>query len=302
MKWIYIFIVCSFCYTQTDTEIYLFDLQKVEIVHRLSDGTHQIENSYILENGKNITNRNGYDNQPYFSLDSKHVYYSSIRGEKNSDIYRYSLVNNSTQQITTSEEAEYSPTILNDKNDFSVVRVENDKKQRMWKFSEGKAQVVAEQIDQIGYHCWLDNTTIAVFRIEKTMNLKLIDVKDGKMQHATNNIGRALFLNPNDNKLLFVNKENEKQFTICKLLNYKEKISIEKITDVVGKGEDFACTITGKIIMASGNKVYIRQQHKWSLIFDGKNEFQGTFNRIAISPDNTKICIVFEKNIPKETN
>ncbi|BBM86979.1 hypothetical protein UABAM_05381 [Candidatus Uabimicrobium amorphum] len=280
MKWICIFVLVSMCYAQMDTEIYLFDLDN-------QDGV------YKLVNEKNITNRNGYDNQPYFSLDGKYVYYSSIHGEKNSDIYRYCIADGKTQQVTTTIEAEYSPTILDAQHSFSTVRVEKDNKQRIWKFTGHKPQLVAGHIEQIGYHCWLSNTTIAIFRIEKTMNLKIIYTNSTEMKHVAKNIGRALVLDPRDKKLLYVSKDNPKESTICKLHDL-ETLKIQQVTKTIGKGEDFACTMQGEIIMADGNKIYMYQKDSWKIIFDGKDRFSGIFNRIAINPENTQICVVYQ--------
>ena len=114
------------------------------------------------------------------------------------------------------------------------------------------------------------------------------------MKHVANNIGRALVLDPRDNKLLYLSKENPKEFVICKLSQIDD-IAVQPITKTIGQGEDFTCTVKGEIVMADANKVYVYQKGKWNLIFDGKDKFAGVFNRIALSPDNRKICIVYQE-------
>ena len=42
----------------------------------------------------NITNRSGYDNQPSFSKDEKSIYFTSIRNDKQADIYLYNIKSN----------------------------------------------------------------------------------------------------------------------------------------------------------------------------------------------------------------
>ena len=44
-----------------------------------------------IKNVVNITNREGYDNQPSFTANSDGVFYSSIRDTVPSDIYFYSI-------------------------------------------------------------------------------------------------------------------------------------------------------------------------------------------------------------------
>ena len=45
----------------------------------------------ILGEGKNITSRKGYDNQPFFTPDGKSILYVSIREDNQADVYRYDI-------------------------------------------------------------------------------------------------------------------------------------------------------------------------------------------------------------------
>jgi len=66
--------------------------------------------------------------------DGHGVLYTSIRN-KQADIYRYDLQSGATTQVTNTAESEYSPTLMPDRKNISVVRVEADgKTQRLWKF------------------------------------------------------------------------------------------------------------------------------------------------------------------------
>ena len=80
-----------------------------------------------------ITNWAGYNNQPSFLPDGQSILYTSIR-DKQADIYRYDLRAASTTQVTNTPESEYSPTLMPDGKSISVVRVEADGTQRLWKF------------------------------------------------------------------------------------------------------------------------------------------------------------------------
>ena len=54
----------------------------------------KIENSKqgpLFSKPQNITNREGYDNQPSFSADGKKIFYVSVREDKQADIYIYDL-------------------------------------------------------------------------------------------------------------------------------------------------------------------------------------------------------------------
>src|SRR5690242_17419633 len=85
----------------------------------------------LLEDGKNITSRKGYDNQPSFSPDGKSIYYASVREDSQSDIYMYSLGSKKTMSITNSAESEYTPIQYEKKRSITSVTVEKDSAQRV---------------------------------------------------------------------------------------------------------------------------------------------------------------------------
>src|SRR4051812_39895863 len=50
--------------------------------------------------GVNITQSPGYDNQPSFTPDGAAIFFTSIRGGAQTDIYRYDIAARTTTQIT----------------------------------------------------------------------------------------------------------------------------------------------------------------------------------------------------------
>src|SRR5258708_425935 len=76
---------------------------------------------------KKITDFAGYNNQPFFMPDGQSVLYTSIRN-KQADIYRFDGRTDATAQVTNTPESEYSPTLMPDRKNISVVRVEADGK------------------------------------------------------------------------------------------------------------------------------------------------------------------------------
>src|SRR5882762_7319360 len=72
---------------------------------------------------KKITNFSGYNNQPFFMPDGQSVLYTSI-SNKQADIYRFDGRTDATAQVTNTPESEYSPTLMPDRKNISVVRVE----------------------------------------------------------------------------------------------------------------------------------------------------------------------------------
>ena len=79
-----------------ETEIFLFDYSALSAEDALS-------------NGKNVTNRPGYDNQPYFTKNSDSFVYSRDDGVQ-TDVWEYDLAGNTHHQITDNDKSEFSPT------------------------------------------------------------------------------------------------------------------------------------------------------------------------------------------------
>ena len=89
----------------------------------------------ILREGKNITARKGYDNQPFFTPDNKSILYVSIREDNQADVYRYDLGKEQVFQLTKTKESEYSPNYTPDYKSISCVVVEADSAQRLWLYN-----------------------------------------------------------------------------------------------------------------------------------------------------------------------
>src|SRR5712692_11002610 len=140
-----------------------------------------------------ITNWVGYNNQPSFMPDGQSILYTSIR-DKQADIYRYDMRSGATTQITNTPESEYSPTLMPDGKSISVVRVEADLTQRLWRFplAGGPPSLILERIKPVGYHLWIDDHTLALFILGKPNTLQIVDTSTEKAETVAENPGRIL--------------------------------------------------------------------------------------------------------------
>jgi hypothetical protein len=106
----------------------------------------------------NVTHQPGYDNQPWFTPDSRSMLFTSARGETQTDIYRFDVASRATTRVTQTPESEYSATGMPGGQRFSVIRVEADQTQRLWSFANDGSdpKVVIEALKPVGYHVWID--------------------------------------------------------------------------------------------------------------------------------------------------
>jgi dipeptidyl aminopeptidase/acylaminoacyl peptidase len=150
--------------------------------------------SLIVGTPRNITNRAGYDNQPSFTPDSKAILFTSVREDGQADIYRFDIASGTTTRATSTPESEYSATVTPDGRFFSVIRVERDSTQRLWKFplAGGAPSLVLENVKPVGYHAWVDDTTLALFVLGRPATLQVATTTLGTSRVLASNIGRSL--------------------------------------------------------------------------------------------------------------
>ncbi len=240
-----------------------------------------------------ITNYAGYNNQPSFMPDGQSILYTSIR-DKQADIYRYDIRAVTTTQVTKTPESEYSPTLMPDGKSISVVRVEADGTQRLWKFplDGGSPTLILEQIKPVGYHLWIDDHTLALFILGKPNTLQLADLRTGKAEVIRDNPGRILRRIPHENKFSYVHKVSDQNWLI-ESFDLKAK-AVATIIQTFPGVEDYAWTPAGDLLMANGAKLFIRMKSDWAWqqIADYSNAGMKGITRIAVSPKGDRIAFV----------
>jgi hypothetical protein len=235
----------------------------------------------------------GYNNQPSFLPDGRGILYTSIR-DKQADIYRYDLRASSTTQVTNTTESEYSPTLMPDGKSISVVRVEADGTQRLWKFplAGGAPALVLEKIKPVGYHLWIDQDTLALFVLGKPNTLQLVGLRSGKAEWVADNPGRILRRVPHQNKFSFVHKVSDQEWLV-KTFDLKTR-SVATFIKTFPGAEDYAWTPAGVLLMASGSKLFARKASDWAWVELADFSSAGLKNitRIAVSPKGDRIAVV----------
>lgn len=285
-----IFLLSASCFAQTpDTEIFLgkigYDAGKPVI-------------SEII----NITDRNGYDNQPYFTRDSGGILYTAQYGDQ-TDIYLYTISDKKTRCVNnTQTTSEYSPTLIPGEEWYSCIQVEEDGTQRLWKFpvSGGKAKLVLEHVKPVGYHAWTDESTVVMFVLASQednipVTMQIADARTGESEVVTTNIGRSMHKIPGRASISFVDQKTD-SWTISEF-NVKKR-TISKLTGLVKGNEHYCWTPNGLLVMGSGTKLYFLNPEtdtNWTEIGDYSSAGLKAITRLAVSPDGKRIAIVATK-------
>ena len=243
---------------------------------------------------KKITDMVGYNNQPFFLPDGQGILYTSIR-DKQADIYHYDIHSGATTQVTKTPESEYSPTLMPDGKSISVVRVEPDGTQRLWKFPPitGEPSLILEKIKPVGYHLWIDDHTLALFILGKPNTLQIVDTRTEKAETIAENPGRILRRIPHENKFSFVHKISDKEWAI-KAFDLRTRTSASLIDTLPGV-EDYAWMPSGLLLMAKDSRLFSvipLTGKSWSEVADFSGAGLKNITRIAVSPKGDRIAVV----------
>lgn len=180
---------------QSNTEVYLLDIIKP---------TEKIE----LVNLKNISNNEGYDNQPSF-YDNNTILFSSTRNNQ-TDVSKYTIEQGKSSWITeTNSGSEYSPLKIPNKEKVSAIRLDINGLQRLYQYNleNGQSKVLLKDL-KVGYHVWYDETiVVSTVLVDNRMDLVVSNLKDKSNRTVYKNVGRSLHKIPNSNLISFISDE-----------------------------------------------------------------------------------------------
>lgn len=269
-------------FAQPNTDVFLFDL----ITEK--DG-------FKLSNFQNISNNEGYDNQPSF-MDNETILYAGTRNAQ-TDIVKYDLKYGSKTWICFTEGGEYSPLKIPNQNAVSAIRLDPDGKQRLYRYDlKNSTNTVLLDTLVVGYHLWFDKNTIISSVLESGfLSLYSSDLKTGQNKRITTHVGRSLHHIPNSDLISFISKNTDGTSEI-KSLNPKTGV-IKYIAPTLSGVEDMCWLADGSVIMAKGDVLFkLNPNNKlgWIEIVSLKSYGIYNLSRLTVSPNGNKLAIVGE--------
>jgi dipeptidyl aminopeptidase/acylaminoacyl peptidase len=270
-----------------DTDVYLASLS--------TDG-----DTIEVERPENITKSPGYDNQPSFTPDGRAVLFTSNRGGKQTDIYRYEIATHQTTRVISTPESEYSPVVAPDRQHISVIRVEPDQTQRLWWFTlDGKnPEPVLKDVKPAGYYAWLDGGAIGVYVLGQPSTLQIVDRVTGHADIVARDIGRSIQHIPGTSAVSFVQREPKSGGAGVLKINafdMKMRQTTELVDAVAGATEaDTAWIPNGTLLMASKDTLYSWKlgRRDWFSVADLGAMGLHHVSRIAVSPKGDRVAMV----------
>ena len=277
----FLLFIGLYSFSQPNTDVYLFDIM--------------IENGQIqLSNLINISDKNGYDNQPSF-INNHTIVYTSTNGTQ-TDIAEYNINTNETRWVCNTESSEFSPTKIPNKNAVSAIRQGLDGTQKLYQYdlTTGDATPIINNL-LIGYHVWATTDVIFTAILENdALSLSKTSLKDNSHTTIQTNIGRSLHKIPNTNLISYIDK-SEKEWTVKSFNVTTNESTI--ITKTLNGSEDMCWTSNGTILMGQNDSLYQFNSNndEWQLVASLYEFGLENITRININADNTKLVLVADK-------
>jgi dipeptidyl aminopeptidase/acylaminoacyl peptidase len=268
------------------TDVYLYKFSRFPLGSRVS----------------NITNRRGYDNQP--SWDGNRVVYYTSQSAGQTDIYEIDFEAARIIQRTATPESEYSAALTPDGRAITVVRVEADSSQRLWRFPKdrGAPSVILPSIKPVGYFAWLDTTRIALFVLGNPNSLQIGDTRTGSAQVVTTNIGRSLQRVPGGRRASYLHRVGNRWMleTVDPVPRSDGTFAMETVAAMPDSADFVVWRSETELYTAAGSRLYrMRLPNKtWHMVEDLGPKGVRRISRLALSPDGSRLALVADEPGP----
>lgn len=244
---------------------------------------------------RNLTSRIGYDNQPSWSPDGQTIYFTSVGDDAQADIYSMNRQGAALSRVTmTAPESEYSAIVVPGGGALSVIRVERDSTQRLWRvpLTGSGDRVVLERIRPVGYHTWANETTLALFVLGSPNTLQLARTTTGNADTILTSIGRSLHTT-RDGLVSFVHKVGADEWWLM-LLDPRTR-AMQRLVQMPRRVEDYAWTPDGRVVAGEGSVLKVfdpKAGGTWESVADLAQFGMQDVTRLAVSPSGDAVAVV----------
>ncbi|HSJ05543.1 MAG TPA: hypothetical protein VK936_02500 [Longimicrobiales bacterium] len=242
----------------------------------------------------NVTDRAGYDNQPWFLPDGSGFLYASER-DGQTDIFRYDIDTQRSLRVTATPENEYSPTLPGDGSRMMVVRWPADMSTgELWWFTvDGQPMEVARgSVSRVGYYAFVDERTLALFINDSIQSFMLTDTATGDTTRVGSGMGgsgpRAI---PGERAVSFLRQAGEDVWWLTRL--DLDDLAMRPLVPMLEGVANYTWTQRGTVLAARGATVYEwAPGGDWQAVANFSEPALQEITRIALSPRGDRIALV----------
>lgn len=257
-----------------------------------------------LSDVKAVTNRKGYDNQPWFIAGTQALLFTRMHerdGQQQTDIYRANFISGDIVRVTDTLESEYSPTIMPDGEHFSVIRVDVQGKQTLWSYTlQGKpVGQLLNDVEPVGYHTWVNADTAVLFVLGEPHTLQLANTARQQSVVVDKDIGPSLFSIPSESGISYtraIRQENDDPRWEVRRFDPSTRAT-SALTVLPSGAYYYTWTPSGKLLAASGTRIFSWSEESgtWQTFADVSAFCIKTASRIKVSSDEQYIALVCDR-------
>lgn len=267
---------------QSSTEIFLFELT-------------QTNGQYKLTNPTNLSNNEGYDNQPIFINDEEIAYAGTY--DNQTDIVIVNLNSKEKKRLTNTPASEFSPKPTPDGKFISSIILAKDGSQVLAKYplKGGDPKIIPSE-QKIGYYCWFDRKTVFSFVVGSPPSLQEWNTKNSQFKIIMMNPGRSLSKIPNQKTISFIHKESDDIWYINSYDPFTDKVTY--ITECIKGAEDMVWASDGTAFLSNNKKIYKfnpSEDQTWQMMANMGDFNLASASRLAVSPNRKWMAVVIEE-------
>ena len=255
-----------------------------------------------------LTQRGAYDNQPLFLPDGQSLLYTAAlehQGQEQTDSFLASLADNNKVNLTRSDVSEYSPTLMPDGQNFSVIRAFDDL-QKLWRYplnpeADGALapSELLSHVNPVGYHAWVDKHRVILFVLGEPHTLQLADINTQTSKIIDSDIGASLYKIPGTALMSYsaANVASSQDKPLWDLKSFDPATGDIKVLSQLPEGAYYyAWSADSKAIAAQGS--VLKQwdsKHPtdtWQTFADVSEQCPHGVSRLAVNAQNSKIALV----------
>ena len=247
-----------------------------------------------------ITDEPLYHNQPYFSEDSKSLYYTAASTSGQTDLFQFELKSQKHSNLTQSDTSEYSPTPMPNAKGISGIWVDEAGKQwlQQWSFT-GERQSTLLTVEPIGYHVWVSPDEVLVFVLgegeQPVHTLQRHDVTDGAAAKMIDqHIGASLWAIPQSSGKFSYSKRVEGQHWL--MAYHSDTDQVEQLVKLPEDTDYYTWTPNGIAVIGSQEPKLLAWSPElgvdWVDFVTAPSECKRGISRLSFSDDGQYLAIV----------
>lgn len=241
---------------------------------------------------RNLTNRPGYDNQPFFD-DAGDILFVQMEDGR-TDLWRWSAETERSIRVTsTPQQGEFSPTpIPGSDGGISYIRSPDDSSGRLWRMPSVGAdpEIIFADIGPVGYHAWFDADHVALWRLQEPSMLQLVELATQETRTLATGVGRTPQSVPNRRAVSFTRMTDEGRVVEA----YDLDLDRTEAIAILPEGGDFhTWTPDAVLLCTAGSQVFALVEGDWQEVVD-LSDLGLTLSRLNVSQDGERLALVAE--------